>query len=85
MYINGTSIAELCGGVLRDFNVQAAAPTNTYFKGKNRTSFRLLTSILYFKTITCDVIFEGADRRDCSLKKSKFEGLCYGKNELHML
>lgn len=84
MWINGIDIADYGGQLRMEYKTSGYQLDTAAFKGRNRSSFVLLTSTTGFMTITLPVVFEGADRDDVTRKKSLFDMLIFGKNELLM-
>lgn len=84
MWINGIDIADYGGQLRMEYKTSGYQLDTAAFKGRNRSSFVLLTSTTGFMAITLPVVFEGTDRDDVTRKKSLFDMLIFGKNELLM-
>ena len=84
MWINGIDIADYGGQLRMEYKTSGYQLDTAAFKGRNRSSFVLLTSTTGFMTLTLPVVFEGTDRDDVTRKKSLFDMLIFGKNELLM-
>ena len=84
MWINGIDIADYGVQLRMEYKTSGYQLDTAAFKGRNRSSFVLLTSTTGFMTITLPVVFEGTDRDDVTRKKSLFDMLIFGKNELLM-
>lgn len=84
MWINNIPLSEYGGQLRMEYKVSGCAIDATAFKGRKRSSFVLLNSSVGFKTLTLPVVFEGKDRDDVTQKKSRFDALIFGKNELIM-
>lgn len=82
MILQDLRISDYGAKLLREFSVGSSPLNNQYFKGRNRTAFNQLASVIGLKTLTLPIIFEGTDRHDVALKKSTFEGDAYGKVEM---
>lgn len=84
MWINGIDIADYGGSLRMEYKTSGYTLDTAAFKGRKRSSFVLLNSTTGFMTITLPMVFKGADRDDVTRKKSLFDMLIFGKNELLM-
>lgn len=84
MWVNGEPIERYGAKLRMEYKVSGYELENSAFKGRRRSSFVLLNSSVGFKTLTLPLVFVGCDAHDVEQKKSLFEMLLYGKNELVM-
>lgn len=84
MWVNGIPLEKYGGELLMEYKVSGYSIDASAFKGRKRSSFVLLNSTTGFLTLTLPVVFTGEDRADVSMKKSMFDALIFGKNELRM-
>lgn len=84
MWVNGEPIERYGAKLRMEYKASGYELENSAFKGRRRSSFVLLNSSVGFKTLTLPLVFVGCDAHDVEQKKSLFEMLLYGKNELVM-
>ncbi len=84
MWINDAPLSDYGGELRMEYKASGYTLETSVFKGRKRSSFVLLNNIVGFQTLTLSVVFEGKDRDDVTLKKSMFDMLAFGKNELIM-
>ena len=84
MWVNGEPIERYGAKLKMEYTSSGYELENSAFKGRGRSSFVLLNSSIGFKTLTLPLIFEGCGPHDVEYKKSLFDMLVYGKNELIM-
>lgn len=84
MFVNSSPL-EWYGGKLRmEYTVSGYELETTAFKGRKRSSFVLLNNVVGFKKINLPIVFVGESHEDVTYKKSLFDMLIFGKNELAM-
>lgn len=84
MWINDKPLSDYGGQLRMEYKVSGYNLETSAFKGRKRSSFVLLNNIVGFQTLSLPVVFEGKSRDDVTLKKSMFDMLAFGKNELIM-
>lgn len=84
MWINEKPLSDYGGELRMEYKVSGYNLETSAFKGRKSSSFVLLNNIVGFQTLSLPVVFEGKSRDDVSLKKSMFDMLAFGKNELIM-
>ena len=82
MFINGVSVEALGAHLKEGYSVSGAPLTNAYHKGKNRTSFVLLSSEIGLKTITLPIAIIGDNQAELTRRKLTMDAGLYGKNEI---
>lgn len=82
--INGEPLDTFGGCALLDYSIGATGLTNTTFQGVDRTSWRLLKSIVGQREIKLTLVFTGTDLHMAKLQRSAFNGKVYGKSELYI-
>lgn len=82
-FINGKDIMDF-DAVVESFKVSGSAVSNSFYQGKNRTTFHELSCTIGMKTITLSLFFSAPTRRRLTLNKSAVDSLMVGKIELHM-
>lgn len=84
MWINDKSLCEYGGFLTTGYKVSGCELDVTVLQGRNRTSLGLLHASPGLKKLTVPIVFRGRSSEDVSCKKSMFEQLIFGKNELIM-
>ena len=81
MHINGTNIADF-GVLVENFKVGAIDTQSNAYQGVNRTNFNVLDTIQYMRSISVNLFYSAATRRELALIKSKIDNMMTGKLEL---
>lgn len=84
MWINDIPLSQYGGNLRMEYKVSGYNLETAVFKGRKRSSFVLLNNVVGFQTLTLPVVFEGTSRQDVTQKKSAFDMIIFGKNELIM-
>lgn len=82
MRINQIPIARFGAQLQLGFSVSGTPIENQYFKGRNRSSFVLLTSVTGMKTLTLPLVFVGTDTHEISRNKSNLDSMLVQKIEI---
>lgn len=81
MHINGTNIADY-GVLVEHMKVGAIETSSETYQGVNRTSFNVLDTIQYMRSISVNLFYSAPTRRELALIKSKLDNMMIGKLEL---
>lgn len=82
-FINNKDIMDF-DAVVESFKISGSAVSNSFYQGKNRTTFHELSYAVGMKVITLSLFFSAPTRRRLTLNKSAVDALMVGKIELHM-
>lgn len=76
----------LFGGKLKaEYTYTPPEISSEYFKGRKRSGFVLLESSHDLGKLSLPIVFQGKNRHDVALKKSKFESEIFGRSDINLL
>lgn len=84
LYINGTDVLTLGASGMLTYTVSGSNLTNDWFLGRFRTHMSMYLSIQATRTLTLTLLYEGADRGEVTLAKSKVDSALTGSVELSL-
>lgn len=82
--IDGVDIYAAVGALVESFTIGGTPITSSAYQGKNSTNFNLLLETFGLRSISFRVFFEANSRNALTLKKSKLDGMLWGKPEIRM-
>ena len=82
MRINQIPITQFGAQLQLNFSVSGTPIENQYFKGRNRSSFVLLTSVTGMKTLSLPLVFTGNSAHDIARSKSNLDQMLTKKVEI---
>ncbi len=82
MLIDNTMLGDYGARLLSSYTVSGSSIDNAYYKGRDRSSFILLSSVVGLKTIILPVVLFGRDHNEIAVNKSRLDMALFGKHEL---
>lgn len=82
MWINKKPLYLFGGKLKMEYTYTPPEITNEYFKGRRQSGFVLMDSSYELGSLSLPIVFEGANRKDVTLKKSKFESEVFGQSDI---
>lgn len=82
MWINLKPLYLFGGKLKMDYTYTPPEISSEYFKGRRRSGFTLLESSYDLASLSLPIVFQGEDRNDVALKKSKFEAEIFGRSDI---
>lgn len=82
MIINEKPLIMFGGFMQREYTYTPPTLTNEYFKGRQRSTFVLLTSNFDVGMLKVPIVFIGKNHNDVTFQKSSFDGTIFGMCEI---
>jgi len=84
MYINDIPASRYGGNLKRAYTYAAPELDTTLFLGRKRSTPILLNAVTGMAKMTLPMVFQGNSRKEVTIKKSMFDALLFGQNDLRM-
>lgn len=84
MEINGKDIERYSALLLKGFKIGTSPVETSYFRGRNRSSYNLISQTFGLKTISLGIMFKGDSREKIAVNKSFFDLELVGDLDIYL-
>ena len=84
MEINGKDIKRYSALLLKGFTIGTSPVETSYFRGRNRSSYNLISQTFGLKTISLGIMFTGETREKIAINKSFFDLELVGDLDIYL-
>ena len=84
MEINGKKIESFSALLLKGFKIGTSSVDSSYFQGRNRSSYNLISQTFGLKSISLGLMFKEDNREKIAVKKSLFDLELIGTFDIYL-